>query len=139
MAPATALSRLASSHTIMGSLPPSSRVTLFIPLAASSDILFPVPDSPVKEIFLTSGLRTRLSPAISPEPVTTFRTPAGRPASFRIEARVRFVRGVLLAGFSTKVLPEIRAGAIFHPIIRAGMFQGMMAVHTPRGFFTVKE
>ena len=75
---------------------------------------------------------------VSPGPVTTFSTPAGSPASPKIEARVRFVRGVLLAGFSTRVFPEIRTGAIFQPMIRAGMFQGIMAAQTPRGFFTVK-
>jgi len=65
-------------------------------------------------------------------------TPAGKPASLRIEDRVRLVRGVLLAGFRTSVFPVIRAGLIFHAIIRAGIFQGIIAEQTPRGFFTVK-
>ena len=76
----SALSMSASSHTIIGSLPPNSNVTRFIPALATSATCLPVPVSPVNAMRRTFGLRSNSSPTTLPGPVTTFKTPFGRPA-----------------------------------------------------------
>src|ERR671912_1683576 len=88
---------------------------------------------PVNERPLTRGSVTRASPTEPPGPVTMFRTPSGRPASARIRTRAAAFREALPAGFITMVLPEIRAGAIFHEGIASGKFHGVMRATTPRG------
>ena len=42
--------------------------------------------------------------------------------------------GVVSAGFSTTVLPQASAGAIFHASISSGKFHGMICPATPTGF-----
>ena len=61
-APATAASRSASSKTMLGDLPPSSRVTRLMPSAASRRMERPVAVSPVKATFRTSGWVTSARP-----------------------------------------------------------------------------
>jgi hypothetical protein len=41
------------------------------------------------------------------------------------------------AGFKTTVLPQAKAGAIFHAGIATGKFQGVMRAHTPKGYLRV--
>jgi hypothetical protein len=60
-----------------------------------------------------------------------FTTPFGRPTSWQISAKSSAVSGVNSAGFSTTVLPQARAGAIFHESINSGKFQGMIWPTTP--------
>jgi len=60
-------------------------------------------------------------------------TPSGRPASVRMRTRAAAFREALPAGFMTMVLPEIRAGAIFHEGIASGKFHGVMRATTPKG------
>jgi len=133
MTPSTAIRISASSQTIMGSLPPSSSVSCFSVGAASRATCLPVPPSPVNETFLIAGLRAISRPTVSPGPVTTFRTPDGRPAPARISASLPQVSGVVWAGFKTTVFPATRAGPIFQPMMIAGMFQGMIAPQIPSG------
>ena len=82
IAPSTASSRSASSKIRNGALPPSSIETLSTLSAACAISLLPTSVEPVKE-----SLRSRGSPMIGfeisleDEPVTTFRTPSGRPHS----------------------------------------------------------
>ena len=77
-APLTASSRLASSNTMFGDLPPSSRPTFLKPRAAASLITRPVASEPVKAILRVSGCSTSGMPTSLPKPVTTFTTPAGK-------------------------------------------------------------
>src|SRR5258706_14472338 len=70
----TAWPRTASSSTIVGDLPPNSRVMRFMVSAPSRMIDLPTPTEPVKEILSTSGLRTSSAPTTLPRPVTTFRS-----------------------------------------------------------------
>ena len=60
-------------------------------------------------------------------------TPGGRSACWQISANSSAVSGVVSAGFSTTVLPQARAGAIFHASISSGKFHGMIWPATPSG------
>src|ERR671912_1105979 len=128
---AAASERSASSITTYGFLPPISSWT-FLPTALP---WMPRPTlvEPVKESPLTRGSVTRASPTAPPGPVTMFRTPSGRPASASIRTSAAAFREALLAGFITRVLPQIRAGAIFHEGIASGKFHGVMRATTPKG------
>ena len=53
-------------------------------------------------------------------PLSTFTTPAGRPASAKISARRSIESGVCSAGLMIIVLPQARAGASFQPAIISG-------------------
>src|ERR687894_1524595 len=88
---------------------------------------------PVKERPLTRGSVTSVSPTEPPGPVTMFTTPSGRPASARMRTRAAAFRAAFAAGFTTMVLPQIRAGAIFQDGIASGKFHGVMRPTTPRG------
>ncbi|MBS1256225.1 MAG: hypothetical protein MAG581_02038 [Deltaproteobacteria bacterium] len=76
--PSMALSRSASSKTINGDLPPSSRVSFLSEFAVCSRISLPISVEPVKAIFFKSGCFT-ISEPVSPGPVITFKTPGGSP------------------------------------------------------------
>ena len=78
MIPSATAAGSASSNTMTGALPPSSRWTRFSVSAAARAIVLPVSTSPVSETSRTSGCVTIRSPTGTPSPVTTFSTPAGR-------------------------------------------------------------
>ena len=82
-----ARSRSASSKTITGFLPPSSKCTRFSVGAPCAWIIEPVDDSPTNAIALISGCAVSDAPADSPIPCTTLSTPGGRPASSAISDR----------------------------------------------------
>ena len=70
--------RSASSKTITGALPPSSRcVRLSVAEAACSTFL-PVAMSPVSETMATFGWLISALPVVAPRPVTTLTTPSGK-------------------------------------------------------------
>ncbi len=74
-------SRSASANTMLGLLPPSSRLTFFTVVEAARRICCPVAVSPVNAIFPIPGCDAIASPTTGPGPVTTFSTPGGSPAS----------------------------------------------------------
>ncbi|MCY1443934.1 hypothetical protein D9M71_603770 [compost metagenome] len=76
-APAAASCRLASGRTMVGDLPPSSRVTRVMLSMAALPICLPTSVEPVKVSLSTPGWRVRATPALRPVPVTTLNTPAG--------------------------------------------------------------
>ena len=88
---------------------------------------------PVKAILLKPAWPATSLPVSGP-PVRMFTTPGGRSTSWKISARRSAVSGVVSAGFSTQVLPQASAGAIFHAAIISGKFHGMICPHTPTGF-----
>ena len=100
----------ASAQTIIGSLPPSSRVqgTRFRPQASAT--LRPVATLPVKEI-LSTPASTRAAP-VSPSPTTRLKTPSGSPAAAKISSTRLPEKGVTSEGFSTTALPAISAWAV---------------------------
>jgi hypothetical protein len=102
----------ASSKTMIGALPPSSRWSRLTVSAAIFATRLPVAVSPVIEIMRTFGWPTSASPMSSPEPDSTFATPGGR-ISPRISANARALSGVLADGLSTTVLPVASAGPSF--------------------------
>src|SRR3984957_18068179 len=132
-APSTAPAS-ASSNTMLGLLPPSSRVSFFRLLAPeASTISLPHSVEPVKATLSTSSWAARAAPAVSPKPVTTFTTPSGMPASAISWASSSAVSGVCSAGLSTMQLPVVRAGPSFHAAISSGKFHGMICPTTPSG------
>ena len=133
LAALTARSRSASSQTIIGSDPPSSRVTRLRCSAAAAMVRRPTAVEPVKATLRTCGWRTRASPATGPVPVTTLRIPAGRPPAPSSPASARVVSGVVSAGLATTVLPATRAGPSLLASRVVGKFQGTIAPTTPRG------
>ena len=138
MAPATAASRSASSKTMNGALPPSSSETFFMVAAHWAMSCLPISVEPVKVSLRTSGLEVSSSPMGPEAPVTTLKTPGGRPARSPSSARARAEKGVALAGFSTTVQPAARAGPALRVIMADGKFQGVMAATTPIGSFRTR-
>ena len=128
--PSTTLSRSASSKTMNGLFPPSSRLSFFPVPAVAWRMCRPTSVEPVNAILSTSGWSTSSLPD-SPSPVITLRTPAGRPASWASSANARAVSGVNSAGFRTTVHPAASAGATFHATISSGKFHGMIWPTTP--------
>ena len=138
----TAKSRLASSMTIIGSLPPNSRVTLLISRPATSITCLPISVEPVKAMRRTRGFFSNSSPTVLPGPVTTLTTPLGKvfccfPSPYvafwicSIQSRV--ASGVVEAGLMIIVFPAAKAGPSFVPISVRGKFQGTIPAHTPMG------
>ena len=60
---------------------------------------------PVNEIARTPGCSTSGVPTAEPRPITTFRTPAGSPASSSARTMCSPVSGESCASFNTIVLP----------------------------------
>ncbi len=75
----------------------------------------------------------RALPNVAPDPATKFTTPLGMPASRHASTMRQAQRGDTEAGLTTMVLPQMRAGAIFHAGIAMGKFQGVINPTTPTG------
>ena len=101
---------------------------------ARSAIVRPVSDEPVNEITGTSRLSTIASPTLSPEPVTRFTVPGGKPASSMSSTRRVAQCGVSDDGLNTTVFPATRAGMVFQHGIAIGKFQGVTIPATPIGW-----
>ncbi len=65
--------------------------------------------------------------------MTTLSTPSGIPASWISSASRIVVREACSAGFTTAVLPQASAGAIFQLAMFVGKFHGMISAQTPIG------
>ena len=80
MAPSTAASMSASSNTMKGALPPSSSdIFLTVPAHCSMSSL-PTSVEPVKLSLRTIGFEVSSPPTSEDVPVTTLKTPFGKPA-----------------------------------------------------------
>ena len=111
--PATAWSRSASAHTMVGDLPPSSSDTGMSFSAASLAMPKPTDVPPVNAMRLTNGWRTSASPTTEPLPGSTLMMPGGTPAASAMRASSIAKRGVISAGLNTMAQPAASAGAIF--------------------------
>ena len=131
--PSTAWSIGASSKMTLAALPPSSSVSRLPVPASDRWMALPTSVEPVKATLSTPGCSTSERP-VSPAPVMMFTTPAGSSACWQISAKASAVSGVVSAGFSTTVLPQASAGAIFHASISSGKFHGMTWPATPSGW-----
>ena len=134
--PAAAASRSASSSTMQGSLPPSSRVIFFSCSAALAITFLPVGVDPVRPILRISGWVTIASPV--PVPRTTFTTPSGRPPSISAWMQASVDSGVVLEGLRTTQLPAAIDGATLFAARVSGKFQGTIAPVTPIGRRTTR-
>jgi hypothetical protein len=123
---------------MLGDLPPSSSETRFIVRAAVSYTLIPVTSEPVKVTLATSGCSTRALPTSGPKPVTTLKTPAGRPACSARAANSSVLTEANSDGFTTTVHPAARAGAHLTAVNHSGEFQAVRAATTPIGSRSVK-
>src|SRR5437867_9929842 len=134
-APSTAATRSASSKTMNGALPPSSKLRRLICGAAPAMIARPVAVEPVNAIFLMSGWLSSSSWSVRAGlAVTTLKVPGGSPASSAMPAMASAVSGVAGDGFRTMLHPAARAGAILRVTIVAGKFQGVTAATGPTGW-----
>jgi len=79
---------------------------------ALREMSLPVSTSPVRETMPTSGCLTRRSPAGTPSPVTTLKTPGGKIPSASSASRSA-VSGVHSDGLSTIAFPAASAGPNF--------------------------
>src|SRR3954454_16906189 len=129
----SARSRSASSNTITGFLPPSSKCTRFKVGAPCAMIAEPVALSPTKPIALTDGCSVSAMPASSPMPCTVLSTPSGTPACLTSFANRSAVTGDHSAGLCTTVQPAASAGAIFQVESMNGVFHGVMTPTGPIG------
>ena len=121
-----------------GALPPSSSETFFTWPAHCAISSLPTSVEPVKPSLRTSGFDVSSRPisgASSASPVTTERTPGGRPASSASAATASAESGVCSAGFSTIVQPAASAGADLRVGIAEGKFHGVIPAVTPIGSF----
>ena len=136
MAPATAASRSASSKTMNGALPPSSRLTFFTVDAHCDIRSLPTSVDPVNDSLRTVGFEVSSAPIGAEGPVTTLTTPGGMPARSASSARARAENGVCEAGRMTTGQPAASAGAHLRVIIAAGKFHGVIEATTPIGCFS---
>jgi hypothetical protein len=97
----------------------------------------PVAVEPVKATLSTSGWRTSARPVGSPGPVTTLKTPGGKPARSKSFANSSVEAGVCSAGLATTVHPAASAATSFQLSSRMGEFQGTIIPTTPTGSFLV--
>src|SRR5262245_57069497 len=112
-------------------LPPISRWTRLNVGAQATEIRRPTSVEPVNETTLTSGWATSGSPTAAPEPMTTFQTPGGKPASSNARARATTEAGVSVAGLMTTEFPAMSAAMPFQAGIAIGKFQGVTNAQTP--------
>ena len=134
--PSMARSRLASSSTIIGFLPPNSSEQCLKLLAALVPTIRPTSVEPVSEIARISGCSVRGVPTAEPKPVTILITPLGTPASARLRTRLKVESGVSCAGLITHVFPQTSAGRSFQDGIAMGKFHGVIMPQTPIGVRT---
>ena len=138
MAPATAASRSASSKTMKGALPPSSRETFFTVPAHCSRSRLPISVEPVKVSLRTTGLAVSSRADGAGGAGDHVEHPGGSPARSASSARARAENGVAEAGLTTRVQPAARAGPALRVIMAAGKFQGVMAATTPMGCLSTR-
>ena len=74
---------------------------------------------------------------MSGTPNTTFKAPAGSPASVKARARAMPVAGVSSDGLAMTVQPAARAAAILRTGVMMGKFQGVSERTTPTGSVTI--
>ena len=122
--PSTAESMSASSKTMNGLLPPSSRVRAFPLPAVALRIMRPTSVEPVKATLSMSSCSV-ISAPVRPSPVTMLTTPGGSPTDSQMAAKASAEIEVNSAGLSTTVFPAAMAGAIFHASISSGKFHGI--------------
>ncbi len=111
-------------------LPPSSRITFFLP--ARAFIAQPTDEEPVKVRSLKRSSVTSRSPSCR-DIGSTLNAPFGSPASSSALARNSAESGVFVAGLRTMGLPAAMAGASLCAERLSGKLKGEMAATGPMG------
>ena len=140
-APSTALSTSASSKTMKGALPPSSRLIFLMVGAHWAARMRPTSVEPVKDRWRTTSLSHSTWPMAMERcasALSTFSTPGGMPARKASSAQARAESGVASAGLMTTGQPAASAGATLRVIMAMGKFHGVMAAHTPTGCLSTR-
>jgi len=132
IAPAIALSKSASSNTMLGDLPPSSSVTGTRLRPALAAMWRPTSGLPVKLMRFNPGDSTSARPT-APSPVTTLTTPFGTPACSASAANSSVVADACSEGLITAQLPAASAGASLFASNEIGEFHAVMSATTPSG------
>src|SRR6185369_15780222 len=101
--------------------------------AAARITAVPVAVEPVKATLSTPGCSASGAPASGPKPVSTLKTPGGKPASSNSFANSKVEAGACSAGLATTVQPAASAGPSFHVSSSTGEFHGVIAATTPTG------
>src|SRR5580704_1334117 len=117
---------------MIGFLPPISNCVRQL-VAAACSIESPTRYDPVKVIAFIASLLTSSAPTTDAEPVNTFNTPAGSPASVSSSPNLTPSTGVSEAGLKTTALTAASAGAILRAGIANGKFHGVITETTPTG------
>ena len=104
MAPLTASSMSASSKTMKGALPPSSRDTFFTVSALARMSSLPTSVEPVKESLRTRGLPVSSRPMPSAGLITTVQPAANAGATLRVIMALGKFQGVIAATTPTGCL-----------------------------------
>lgn len=112
----------ASSKTMKGAFPPSSRLTFLTVPADNAASFFPTSVEPVKLILAIFGLVTNSKAATRSLVVHTWIHFAGMPACTANFVRAKQVCGVSLGGLITTEQPAASAGPTFLVIMAAGKF-----------------
>ena len=128
-----ARSTAASSSTMYGALPPSSRLTRVVCWAAFAASCCPTSVEPVKVSLRRRGSSSRSEITEALAVGSTLSTPSGRPDSRNTTARYSMVSGVFDAGFTIAVQPAANAGASLRAPIASGKFHGVTASTGPTG------
>ena len=124
----------ASSNTIIGVLPPSSRLIRFSVLAAAAAIWRPTGMLLVKLTMSTSADWIRNGAPVLPDSVNMLTTPAGSDgASDTMSAMSALVSAVCPGSFAATVFPAASAGPRERRNSATGAFQGTMIATTPTG------
>ena len=70
---------------------------------------------------------------VAASPVTTLKTPAGKPARSASSASARAENGVSCEGWTSTVQPAASAAAALRVIMAQGKFHGVISAATPEG------
>src|SRR5579871_4059397 len=107
-------------------------------LEASPCSQLPISQDPVNETAFIGLAFTNALPNSPPDPCTKLTTPFGTPALCNASTMRQELRGAADAGFTTSVLPQMSAGAIFQAGIALGKFHGVTRPITPIGLRMAK-
>ncbi|TPW12118.1 MAG: cell wall surface anchor family protein [Acidimicrobiaceae bacterium] len=124
----------ACSPTKCADFPPSSVITGTRLVAADAvSTCRPVASEPVRFTKSMPSCATSAVPTTSPRPATTFKTPAGRPASIANSASNIALAEEVSLGLSTTQFPMANTGTTLVNATKNGKFHGEMTATTPRG------
>ena len=125
-------SKSASGTTIIWFFAPPKQRARFPSAVERPYTIFAIFDDPTNAIAFIFGW-SQIPSTISREPLTTWNTSSGNPASLRYSAIFSADKGVCSEGFNIKQLPVVIARGIIHNGTIAGKLKGVIPATTPNG------